>query len=111
VLGLVQLVKCPYCPRGRGIIAADVDLIMRAAAAAAARGRELGGRDDDDSFLVYDSDAPQGRPCPHLMSHVIDVEVIAPREGGADADLVPERIASASCGWDHPMSADVDEFV
>lgn len=105
MLGLVKLMKCPYCPRGRGIIAADVDVIMRAAA----RGDKFAG--GNDAFLVHDPDAPSGGPCPHVVSHVIDVNVIAYWRHDPGGTLAPDRLASATHSWDHTLFAGVEEYI
>jgi hypothetical protein len=98
--------RCPYCPRtGVGTVAIDVDQAVRAANKRPhAKHVEVDiPAGDPSGIILFAPDRPSGKPCEHVISLLIDVEV---RNFHSNAEF--ETLLSRTGNFDHPWFAEND---
>lgn len=108
-MGLKPLFRCPYCPRGAGVVNIDLDVLV---APRQERDRteyeHLTGEDAImPRFVVFDADAAAGRPCPHLIDFTVGgfLNRLQAR-GGPSGDR--ERVYDFCVDWRHRWFRDGD---
>jgi hypothetical protein len=113
MMGLIKVTTCPYCPRtGEGVIAIDADVALKASPPAGAHVEVEVSDGDPAGIVVFDPDGTRNRPCPHVVSLLLDVEVRKPMVIEDD-----DRRISYTGNFDHarfasdPMAHELSEFL
>lgn len=107
------LFRCPFCGRWDSVGAVAIDLhgLLRASRAGAPPISEEVEWSPDESrqVFIFNPDGSPNRPCPHVISFVMDawVNVFPSDDPDGDGDKF-ERPVSHSITWDHPWFAEND---
>jgi hypothetical protein len=104
MLGLFHAFECPYCPRtGEGIVAVDLDQACAGISSPREHWEINLASGVPGGIVLFNPDGHQIQPCKHLISLLIDVEVIrTTRKGGV------ERPVSYTANYDHSWFATND---